>query len=178
MKSKDALGFYGEELAARYLSKNGLVILERNWRCDFGEIDVIARERSDLVICEVKTRRTVAYGDPIESVTPRKVRRMRGLALRWLDTQSVSPRDIRFDVVGILARVVQSELTRVCIRVHFVLARPPFPFSRAGYMLGIRRATNICSRRSWKTARSSVSHHRVSRLTNDVSWREIGYLPG
>ena len=106
MKPKDALGKYGEELAARYLSKNGLVILERNWRCDLGEIDVIARERSDLVICEVKTRRTVAYGDPIESVTPRKVRRMRGLALRWLDTQSVSPRDIRFDVVGILAPVV------------------------------------------------------------------------
>ncbi len=73
MKSKDALGVYGEELATRYLSKNGLVILERNWRCDHGEIDVIAREKSDLVICEVKTRRTVAYGDPIESVTPRKV---------------------------------------------------------------------------------------------------------
>jgi putative endonuclease len=62
MKSKDALGIYGEELAARYLSKNGLVILGRNWRCDLGEIDVIAREKSDLVICEVKTRRTVAYG--------------------------------------------------------------------------------------------------------------------
>jgi putative endonuclease len=103
MKPKDALGKYGEELAARYLSKNGLVILERNWRCDLGEI---AREKNDLVICEVKTRRTVAFGDPIESVTPRKVRRMRGLALRWLDTQSVSPRDIRFDVVGILAPVV------------------------------------------------------------------------
>ena len=71
MKPKDALGKYGEELAARYLSKNGLVILERNWRCDLGEIDVIAREKNDLVICEVKTRRTVAFGDPIESVTPR-----------------------------------------------------------------------------------------------------------
>ena len=106
MKSKNALGVYGEELATRYLSKNGLVILERNWRSDHGEIDVIAREKSDLVISEVKTRRTVAYGDPIESVTPRKVRRMRGLALRWLDTQSVSPRHIRFDVVGILAPVV------------------------------------------------------------------------
>ena len=45
MKSKDALGIYGEELAARYLSKNGLVILERNWRCDLGEIDVITREK-------------------------------------------------------------------------------------------------------------------------------------
>ena len=62
-------------------------------------------KKNHLVICEVKTRRTVAYGDPIESVTPRKIRRMRGLALRWLDTHSVSPRDTRFDVVGILAPV-------------------------------------------------------------------------
>ena len=46
MKSKDALGIYGEELAARYLSKNGLVILERNWRCDLGEIDIITREKT------------------------------------------------------------------------------------------------------------------------------------
>jgi putative endonuclease len=106
MKPKDALGKYGEELAARYLSKNGMVILERNWRCDLGEIDVIARDQDELVICEVKTRRSASFGDPIEHVTPRKVRRMRGLALRWLDTRSVSPRNIRFDVVGIHAPIV------------------------------------------------------------------------
>lgn len=105
MKPKDALGKYGEELAARYLSKNGMVILERNWRCDLGEIDVIARDKDELVICEVKTRRSALFGGPIECVTPRKVRRMRGLALRWLDTRSVSPRNIRFDVVGILAPI-------------------------------------------------------------------------
>jgi len=106
MKPKDALGKYGEELATRYLSKNGMVILERNWRCDLGELDVIARDKDDLVICEVKTRRSTVFGEPIEAVTPRKVRRMRGLALRWLETKSVSPRGIRFDVVGVLAPVV------------------------------------------------------------------------
>ncbi|MGB4689641.1 MAG: YraN family protein [Candidatus Nanopelagicales bacterium] len=106
MKPKDALGKYGEELATRYLSKNGMVILERNWRCDIGELDVIARDKDDLVICEVKTRRSTVFGEPIEAVTPRKVRRMRGLALRWLETKSVSPRGIRFDVVGVLAPVV------------------------------------------------------------------------
>jgi len=105
MKPKDALGKYGEELAARYLSKNGMVILERNWRCDLGEIDVIAREKDDLVICEVKTRRSLALVIQ-SSPSPAKVRRMRGLALRWLDTRSVSPREIRFDVVGILAPIV------------------------------------------------------------------------
>lgn len=106
MKPKDALGKYGEELATRYLSKNGMVILERNWRCDIGELDVIARDKDDLVICEVKTRRSTVFGEPIEAVTSRKVRRMRGLALRWLETKSVSPRGIRFDVVGVLAPVV------------------------------------------------------------------------
>ena len=106
MKPKDALGKYGEELATRYLTKNGMVILERNWRCDIGELDVIARDKDDLVICEVKTRRSTVFGEPIEVVTPRKVRRMRGLALRWLETKSVSPRGIRFDVVGVLAPVV------------------------------------------------------------------------
>jgi putative endonuclease len=106
MKPKDALGKYGEELATRYLSKNGMVILERNWRCDLGELDLIARDKDDLVICEVKTRRSTVFGEPIEAVTPRKVRRMRGLALRWLETKSVSPRGIRFDVVGVLAPVV------------------------------------------------------------------------
>ncbi|MCH9738462.1 MAG: YraN family protein [Actinomycetia bacterium] len=106
MKPKDALGKYGEELATRYLTKNGMVILERNWRCDIGELDVIARDKDDLVICEVKTRRSTVFGEPIEAVTPRKVRRMRGLALRWLETKSVSPRGIRFDVVGVLAPVV------------------------------------------------------------------------
>jgi len=106
MKPKDALGKYGEELATRYLSKNGMVILERNWRCDLGELDVIARDKDDLVICEVKTRRSTVFGDPVEGGPPRKVRRMRGLALRWLETKSVSPRGIRFDVVGVLAPVV------------------------------------------------------------------------
>lgn len=106
MKPKDALGKYGEELATRYLTKNGMVILERNWRCDIGELDVIARDKDDLVICEVKTRRSTVFGEPIEAVTSRKVRRMRGLALRWLETKSVSPRGIRFDVVGVLAPVV------------------------------------------------------------------------
>ena len=106
MKPKDALGKYGEELATRYLTKNGMVILERNWRCDIGELDVIARDKDDLVICEVKTRRSTVFGEPVEAVTPRKVRRMRGLALRWLETKSVSPRGIRFDVVGVLAPVV------------------------------------------------------------------------
>jgi putative endonuclease len=106
MKPKDALGKYGEEIAVQHLTVKGLVILERNWRCEIGEIDVVAREGSDLVVCEVKTRRSEAFGAPLEAVSARKVRRMRSLALRWLDNKSVSPRLIRFDVVGIVQPLV------------------------------------------------------------------------
>ncbi len=106
MKPKDALGKYGEELAARRLAVTGFVILDRNWRCDLGEIDIVARDGSDLVVCEVKTRRSDAFGAPAEAVSGRKIRRMRSLALRWLEQKNVNPKTIRFDVVGIVQPLV------------------------------------------------------------------------
>ncbi len=102
MRAKDALGKYGEDLAVQYLESQGLVVMARNWRCSLGELDVIAREGSRLVICEVKTRRSDAYGSPFEAVSPRKVRRLRRLAIRWLEEQQVHVPEIRFDVIGII----------------------------------------------------------------------------
>jgi putative endonuclease len=102
MRAKDALGRYGEDLAAQHLTDLGLVILERNWRCPIGELDIIARDGSCLVVCEVKTRRSGQYGMPVEAVGPRKLRRLRHAALRWLDEQQVHVPMIRFDVIGIL----------------------------------------------------------------------------
>ena len=102
MHAKDALGRYGEDLAVLHLERQGLTILARNWRCALGELDVIARDGSRLVVCEVKTRSSLRYGSPIEAVGPRKVRRLRRLALRWLDEQQVHVPEIRFDVIGIL----------------------------------------------------------------------------
>jgi putative endonuclease len=102
MRAKDALGRYGEELAVRHLQDCGLTILARNWRCDLGEIDVIARDGGCLVICEVKTRSSARYGDPVEAVGPRKVRRLRRLAIRWLEAHHVHAPQIRFDVIGVL----------------------------------------------------------------------------
>ena len=75
MRAKDALGRYGEDVAARHLIEQGIVVLERNWRCDAGEIDIVGRDGQVLVICEVKTRRGTGYGTPIEAVTPRKLAR-------------------------------------------------------------------------------------------------------
>ena len=84
MRVKDALGRFGEDVAARYLTAAGLVILERNWRCSAGELDIIAADGPTLVFCEVKTRSSTLFGSPAESVTPVKAGRIRHLALRWL----------------------------------------------------------------------------------------------
>src|SRR5215207_184614 len=102
MRTKDAVGQYGEELAARYLAKSGFAILERNWRCELGEIDIVAREGDALVVCEVKTRRGLNYGSPLESITYRKLATLRKLAGRWLHTHQLRPDTIRIDVVAVL----------------------------------------------------------------------------
>jgi putative endonuclease len=103
MRTKDALGRYGEELAARHLADDGLAILERNYRCESGEIDIVARDGDVLVVCEVKTRAGLRFGTPLEAVTATKARRLRLLAGRWLaDHSGLRPATVRFDVVGVL----------------------------------------------------------------------------
>jgi putative endonuclease len=99
---RQALGAYGESLAARHLVAQGMVVLDRNWRCDAGEIDLVLRDGDVLVVCEVKTRSSVRCGTPQEAVTDLKVARLRRLAARWLADHSVHPRDIRIDMVAIL----------------------------------------------------------------------------
>ena len=69
MRHKQALGAHGEALAARHLVQRGMVVLDRNWRCPDGEIDLVLRDGPVLVVCEVKTRRSTAYGTPLEAVT-------------------------------------------------------------------------------------------------------------
>ena len=99
---RQALGAYGESLAARYLVAQGMVVLDRNWRCDAGEIDLVLRDGDVLVVCEVKTRSSVRCGTPQEAVTDIKVARLRRLAARWLADHSVHPRDVRIDMVAVL----------------------------------------------------------------------------
>ncbi|MGY2704229.1 MULTISPECIES: YraN family protein [unclassified Nocardioides] len=99
---KQALGAYGEVLAARHLVEQGMVLLDRNWRCETGEIDLVLRDGDVLVVCEVKTRSSTLYGTPHEAVTDIKVARLRRLAIRWLEERGVAARDIRIDLVGIV----------------------------------------------------------------------------
>ena len=96
-----ALGAYGERIAARHLAAQGLVILDRNWRCDLGEIDLVLRDGPVLVVCEVKTRSSDVCGTPHEAVTPGKLDRLQRLAQAWAEAQGIRPAETRIDLVAI-----------------------------------------------------------------------------
>ena len=96
------LGTRGEDAAAAFLQRAGLTIVERNWRCKLGEIDIIAIDDTTLVLVEVKTRRTVAKGTPEEAVSPTKQRKLLRLAEAYLAQAGLEAQDVRFDVIGIL----------------------------------------------------------------------------
>jgi putative endonuclease len=117
MRAKDAVGKYGERVAARHLMDSGLRLLATNWRCPEGEVDIIARDGDVLVFCEVKTRSSTAYGDPGEAVGPDKAARIRGLALLWLAEQrdegdSAYWPELRFDVVCVIRQAQGSATVR------------------------------------------------------------------
>jgi putative endonuclease len=101
----NAVGAYGERLAARYLVESGMQILDRNWRCSQGEIDIVALDDTCLVIVEVKTRRSLEFGSPVEAVSAVKAIRLRRLAGCWLtEHRSMvdAVGDVRIDVIGVL----------------------------------------------------------------------------
>ena len=97
-----ALGDYGERVAARHLTALGMVVLDRNWRCDEGELDLVLRDGPALVGCEVKTRTSLAHGSPHEAVTDVKLARLRRLVQRWLRDHGVHPAETRVDLVAVL----------------------------------------------------------------------------
>jgi putative endonuclease len=102
MRAKDQLGLTGEQLAADFLRAAGMEILDRNWRCSEGELDIVAAEGRVLVVCEVKTRSGVEYGTPLEAVNWQKRQRLRRLAVRWVQAANRGYAEIRIDVIGVL----------------------------------------------------------------------------
>jgi len=100
---RKALGDYGERLAAAELERRGLEVLDRNWRCREGEIDIVARHRGSLVVCEVKTRRGDRYGSALEAITPVKAARLHRLGRAWCVAHAWKPATVRVDVVTVLA---------------------------------------------------------------------------
>ncbi|MFJ4650322.1 YraN family protein [Nocardia sp. NPDC088792] len=99
-----ALGAHGEELAARFLRDAGMEIVARNWRCRYGELDLIVRDGDVTVFVEVKTRSSLVCGQPAEAVTYLKQQRIRRLALVWLHEQPGPWLHVRFDVISVLIR--------------------------------------------------------------------------
>ena len=98
------VGGSGEEIAAAFLRGLGYVILTRNYRKRFGEIDIVAEEGDTLVFVEVKTRTSDAFGSPLEAVDGRKQQRMARAALDYLSARKLHGRPARFDVVAVRLR--------------------------------------------------------------------------
>ncbi|MFT4287245.1 YraN family protein [Nocardioides sp.] len=103
--ARTALGRYGEEIAARHLTGRGMVILDRNWRCDEGELDLVLRDGDTLVVCEVKTRSSPVGGTPHEAISPAKLDRLRRLAERWRAERGLGVAGVRVDLVAVLRLV-------------------------------------------------------------------------
>ena len=97
------IGTLGEQLAVEHLTSLGLRVLARNWRCRYGELDVIAADDASRVVVfvEVKTRTSEQFGGVAQAVTPDKVRRLRRLAGLWLAAQDERWSAVRLDVVGV-----------------------------------------------------------------------------
>lgn len=101
-QARQAIGAYGEEVAARHLVDLGMVVLERNWRCADGEIDVVLRDGATLVVCEVKTRTSLVAGTPHEAITDAKLDRLKRLGERWAADHGIRPDGIRVDLVAVI----------------------------------------------------------------------------
>jgi putative endonuclease len=106
MESKKQLGARGEDLACAELGRQGLQVLERNWRCRLGEIDIVAAEPSanglTLVFCEVKCRSGLGFGHPLEAITFTKMQTLRQLAAIWMRQHHIKASIIRLDAIGVV----------------------------------------------------------------------------
>jgi putative endonuclease len=100
--TKIATGKEGEKIAADYLKKNGYRIMEINYRCPIGEIDIVAKDKNEIVFVEVKARKSIALGYPEQAVGLKKQRKMSQLALWYLQEKKLNDVQARFDVLAIL----------------------------------------------------------------------------
>lgn len=100
-KKSKLLGDWGERVAADHLKNDGYQILDTNWRCSIGELDIIAKDGETVVACEVKTRTSAKFGTPLEAINSEKIRRLRQLIYAYLLANSLRAVLVRVDVIGI-----------------------------------------------------------------------------
>ncbi|WP_336645408.1 YraN family protein [Microbacterium sp. USHLN186] len=103
MAAKDEFGRAGEERAAQHLRSLGYTVLDRNWRCPQGELDIIAARQDLLCVVEVKTRRSERFGHPLEAIDERKRRRLWRLAFAWAQAhpESARGRSLRLQAIAL-----------------------------------------------------------------------------
>jgi putative endonuclease len=113
MNARGQLGVDGEDAAVAYLEANGYRIVERNFRCERGELDIVAERAGTIIFCEVKTRSTDRWGHPSEAVNHQKRARIRRLAAHWLLERGARPAAVRFDVISSVAHGASHRLTHI-----------------------------------------------------------------
>jgi putative endonuclease len=101
VQANRARGAWGERLVASWYMARGFAVVDRNWRCRLGEIDLVLERAGLVVFCEVKARRTSAFGTGAEAVSEAKCRRLRRLAAAWLAASPSAGVDVRFDVAAV-----------------------------------------------------------------------------
>jgi putative endonuclease len=107
------LGRQGEEIAANYLQKQGYEILARNYRCRYGELDIICKKNGVIVFVEVKTRRSDYFGSPEEAITKTKIEHIKKVALIYLAENKAPYRETRFDVVTIMMKAESPDINHI-----------------------------------------------------------------
>ncbi|MFQ5866382.1 MAG: YraN family protein [bacterium] len=95
------LGKRGENISVEFLKKQGYKIMERNYRCSLGEIDIVAKDKNVLCFVEVKTRKTKEYGLPEQAIDWHKQKKLAKVALTYLKEKKIYRQDLRFDVVSV-----------------------------------------------------------------------------
>jgi putative endonuclease len=113
-------GKEGEKIAAAFLKKNGYRIIEINFRCPIGEIDIVAKEKDDLVFVEVKTRKSMELGYPEQAVGIRKQKKMSQLALWYLQKRKIDDANARFDVMAVTLTPEKNEVKLIKNAFDFI----------------------------------------------------------
>jgi len=101
------LGKKGEDISVKFLKKQGYKIMERNYRCSLGEIDIVAKDKNILCFVEVKTRKTKEYGLPEEAIDGHKQKKLAKVALAYLKEKKIYKQDLRFDVVSVYSNHIE-----------------------------------------------------------------------
>jgi putative endonuclease len=119
MINKKSIGQKGEEIACRALEKEGYHIIEKNFRCRQGEIDIIAEEKGTVCFIEVKSRFSENFGLPEEAVTEWKQRRLWTVAVIYLERKKIKSQDMRFDVVSVDLKNEKARILKNAFEVNF-----------------------------------------------------------